>query len=102
AAEPIDVTDPGLDLWRPSIAVAGDGSVVVAWTEFRDGNWDLYARRFDPARGSWAEPKRLTTNPGTDTDVVLATAVDGKVWMAWQAFTDGKADIWLAEVENPQ
>jgi hypothetical protein len=100
-AEAIDVTEAGLDLWRPSVAVAGDGAVVVAWSEFVQGNWDLYARRYDPAQSAWSGRKRLTTNPGTDTDVVLATAPDGKVWMAWQAWAGGQADIWLAEVETP-
>jgi hypothetical protein len=101
AAAPIDVTEPGLDVWRPSVAVAGDGTVVVAWSESQGGNWDLYARRFDPAAGAWAERTRLTTNPGTDTDVVLATAADGSIWMAWQGFADGQADIWLADVAHP-
>ena len=39
-----------------------------------------------PTTKPWSEPKRLTTGPGTDTDVVLATAPDGKVWMAWQSW----------------
>jgi hypothetical protein len=100
AGEALDVTEPGRDLWRPSVAVARDGSVVVAWSEFIDGNWDLYARRYNPSQSQWAERKRLTTNAGTDTDVVLATASDGKVWMAWQGWRDGQADIWLADLDN--
>ncbi|HEV3120391.1 MAG TPA: hypothetical protein VGY53_00745, partial [Isosphaeraceae bacterium] len=98
--ETIDVTEAGLDLWRPSVAVAGDGSVVVAWSECVEGNWDIYSRTFDPTQKSWSERKRLTTNALTDTDVVLATAADGKVWMAWQSWTDGQADIWLAQVDD--
>ncbi|MBX6313726.1 MAG: hypothetical protein IRY99_12520 [Isosphaeraceae bacterium] len=100
--EPIEVTGEGLDVWRPAVAVDGEGKVIVAWAENRDGNWDLYQRRYDPARPSWSEPKRLTTNKSTDTDVVLATAPDGTVWMAWQSWIDGQADIWLAPVENPE
>src|SRR5262249_3190349 len=46
AGEPIDVTSEGLDVWRPSVAVAGDGAVVVAWSENRSGNWDLFRRRY--------------------------------------------------------
>jgi hypothetical protein len=99
--EPIDVTAEGLDVWRPALAVAGDGAVVVAWSEFKDGNWDLHRRRYDPGERSWSEPKRLTTAPGADADVVLATAPDGKVWMAWQAWRDGQADILLARVDEP-
>jgi hypothetical protein len=100
AGDPIDVTGDGLDVWRPSVAVAGDGSVVVAWAENRDGNFDLYRRKYDPAQKSWSEPKRLTTDRGSDTDVVLATAPDGNVWMAWQGWRNGQADILLSPVED--
>jgi hypothetical protein len=97
----MNVTDLGLDVWRPSVALDGDGNVVVAWSEQKDGNWDLYRRRFNPRDGSWSETKRLTNQPGTDAHVILATAPDGIVWMAWQSWSDGNADIWLAPVEDP-
>ena len=32
---------------------------------------------------------------------MLATAPDGKVWMAWQSFEGGQADILLAPVDDP-
>jgi hypothetical protein len=100
AGEPIDVTGAGLDVWRPSVAVAGDGGVIVVWSENRSGNWDLFRRRYDPDQKAWSAPERLTTDPGTDTDVVLASDPDGRVWMAWQAWRDGQADILLAPVEE--
>jgi len=100
AEEPINVTETGLDLWRPSIAVAGDGSVVVAWAENNEGNWDLFRRRYDAAAKSWSQPERLTTDPGADTDVVLATAPDGAVWAAWQAWRQGRAQILFGPLEG--
>ena len=68
--QPLDVTGAGLDVWRPAVAVDGDGSVVVVWSEHHDGNWDLYSRSYQPAPQTWSDRKRLTTNPGTDTDAV--------------------------------
>jgi hypothetical protein len=100
--EPIDVTGEGLDLWRPTVAVAGDGSVVVAWAEFRDVDFDLYLRKYDPEKKKWSDLKRITKDKGTDTDVVLATAPDGTVWMAWQAWRNGQADILAAPAEHPE
>ena len=44
--------------------------------------------------------QRITDQPGTDTDAVLATAADGTVWMAWQAWTGGQADILLAPLDG--
>jgi hypothetical protein len=110
--EALNVTDPGLDIWRPAAAVAGDGSVVVAWSEIKDGNWDLYCRRYNPNDNAWSKIRRLTDNPGTDTDAVLASAPDGQVWMAWQAWVanepaespvkNGQADIRLAPLDGPE
>jgi len=97
----LNVTEPGLDVWRPAVAVDRDGKVIVVWSEFKENNWDLLRRDYDPRRSAWSEPKRLTTDPGTDTDVVLSRGPDGKVWMAWQAWREGQAEIFLADVENP-
>ncbi len=50
----------------------------------------------DPKTGSFSTVERLTDQPGPDTDAVLATASDGTIWMAWQAWRGGQADIELA------
>jgi hypothetical protein len=97
---PLDVTPLDRDVWRPAAAVDGSGAVVIAWSEKAGGNWDLYRRTYRPDTNSWSEAKRLTNDAGTDTHVVLATAPDGKVWMAWQSWQNGQADILLAPVED--
>ena len=76
AGEPLDVTEPGRDVWRPAVATAGDGSVVVVWTEKRDDNWDLFSRRYDPKTSSFSPELRITDQPGPDSDAVLATAAE--------------------------
>jgi hypothetical protein len=98
--QPLDVTEPGLDIWRPAAAVASDGSILVVWSELHGGNWDLYSRSYQPRGQTWSDRRRLTTNLGTDTDPVLATTPDGRVWMAWQAWIEGQADILLAPVDG--
>src|SRR5262245_48559273 len=38
------------DQTNPSVAIDGSGNFVVAWqgvTQFPQGNWDIYAQRFD-------------------------------------------------------
>jgi hypothetical protein len=99
-AEVLQCTEPGLDLWRPAVAVDGNGAVVVVWSENRDGNWDLYQRTYLPGKRTFSDPVRLTRGAGTDTDAVLATAPDGKVWMAWQSFNEGRSDILLAPLDG--
>src|SRR5262249_32734098 len=99
-AETLDVTPPGLDLWRPAVAVDRDGAVTVVWSENRDGNWDLYQRTLAAEKRALSEPKRLTEGAGADLDPVVATAPDGKVWMAWQSWTDGRSDVLLTTLNG--
>src|SRR5262249_52142678 len=91
AAAPLDVTEPGRDVWRPAVATAGDGSVLLVWTEKRGDNWDLFSRRYDAAGSVFAPELRITDAPGPDTDAALATAADGSIWLAWQAWSGGQA-----------
>ncbi|HEX8203493.1 MAG TPA: hypothetical protein VF590_23660, partial [Isosphaeraceae bacterium] len=97
----LDVTPAGIDAWRPAVARDGPGQVLVVWSEPRDGNWDLDARRYRAADRSWAgDAQRLTSDPGADADVALASAPDGRAWMAWQAWRAGQADILLAPADG--
>jgi hypothetical protein len=100
AGAPIDVTDPGRDVWRPAVGVGNEGSVFVVWTENRGGNWDIFSRRYDLKTAAFAPEQRLTDQPGSDTDAVLSAAPDGTIWMAWQSWTAGQADILLAPLEK--
>ncbi len=99
---PIDVTEAGRDVWKPTVAVDGQGAVWVIWSENVQGNWDIYARRFDPKSSSWSETVRLTDDPGSDINVVAVTrATDGTLWCAWQGFRGDNFDVFLARV-TPQ
>ena len=101
AGEPRPVTGEGLEIVRPAVAIDGKGRVNIVWSENRNGNFDLVSRSYDPMADSLSQPSQLTGHAGTDTDVVLATAPDGRVWMAWQGWRDGQADIWIAPVTDP-
>ncbi len=96
----IDVTEAGLDVWRPAVERDGEGRVVVVWSEQVEGNWDIYARYYDPENGTWSDRLRLTEQPGTDCHAVLTTYGDS-VWMAWQSWVEGQADIYASSVRTP-
>jgi hypothetical protein len=101
---PLEVTDAGLDVWRPAVAVDGKGRVVVAWSQHVDGDWEIFYRRYTPAgtdgAGRWSDTIRLTHSPGTDFQVVAATDSTGTVWLAWQAWRKDNFDILLAALED--
>ncbi len=93
----VNVTGNGLDIWRPSVTVA-KGRVHVSWSQQVNGNWDIYHRIYTPPAkagemGKWSEIQRLTSDPGTDYNVVAATSASGQVWLAWQAWRNGRWQI---------
>ena len=94
----IKVTAPGLDVWRPAVAVAPNGEVWVVWSQNNGGNWDLYARTYTPAERIFGETRRLTTGKGADINVVAAGNGASGVWIAWQAWRDGNFDILTAKL----
>jgi len=92
-AQPIPVTDEGLDVWRPTVAVDDKGIVWVVWSQNLEGNWDLMARRFDPKAKNWSRVERLTIEEGADINAVAVRSASGRVWLAWQGWRDGNFDI---------
>jgi hypothetical protein len=94
----IDVTGAGLDVWRPTVAVDGQGKVWIAWAQQIEGDWEIFTRIYTPpaagaSTGSWTEPRRLTNEKGSDFHVVAATDSKGNVWLAWQAFRRGSYQV---------
>ncbi|MEZ5351672.1 MAG: hypothetical protein R2762_03485 [Bryobacteraceae bacterium] len=100
-SDPIAVSEPGGDLYRPAVAVDGRGRAWVFWSanQGRPGapNFDLWARRIDGATA--ASPIRITRDAGSDVFPVAATDSAGNVHVAWQAWRKGKAEIHWA-VQN--
>lgn len=96
---PWEVSPKGGDVFRPAVAVDGNGAVWVIWTAKQDGRWDLYARRRVDDR--WSEPQALTRSPGPDLLPAAARDREGRVWVTWMAFRDGgHADILAARQEG--
>ena len=93
-SEPIAVTPPGGDLYRPAIAIDGSGRAWVFWSQNERGNFDLWARVI--ANGKPGAAVRLTKEAGSDIDPVAATDSQGRVWVAWQGWRNGRASIFAA------
>jgi hypothetical protein len=94
-SEPIPVTAPGGDLYRPAIAVDGKGKPWVFWPENRNGNFDIYARSIE--NGKPGGTVQISKAPGADVFAVATTDSKGSVWVAWQGWRAGKAAIFAAE-----
>ena len=76
----------------PSIAVSG--SVVhIAWSDDRDGNYEIYYKRSTDSGIIWGADNRLTNNPSTSE--YSSVSVSGLVvHVLWQDQRDGNYEIY--------
>ena len=90
------VTDKPGDVFLAKTARAGNGRIWVVWSDQINGNRDLYARSFDGAlSGTERSPvRRLSEAPQPDLYHNLATDSRGRVWLVWQGFRGGQADVF--------
>ncbi len=83
------------DSWLPQVAVDSSNRVWVVWSQMASGNWDLYARRFDPARQEWGALERLTNHAMPDINPRLAQDGKGRFALVWQGFRGKNSNIFL-------
>jgi hypothetical protein len=99
--EPIAVTSPGGDLYRPALAVDGKGRPWVFWSDNRSrkGVYELWARVLD--NGAPGQTVAVSIASGSDVFPVATTDAQGRVWVAWQGWRDGRASIFsVTQQEN--
>lgn len=92
---PVYATQPGSDVWRPVVTVLSDGNAAVLWSEQRNGNWDIYLRKYRSASGVLSPRRRLTTDPGQDFNVVASGE-----YLAWQGRRAGGFDVFARHLEG--
>jgi hypothetical protein len=100
-SEPIIVSEAKLDVWRPTVAVDGNGLVWVVWSQNIEADWEIVARKYDPRDGRWSAVERLTSKAGADISPVAATDKSGTVWVAWQSWNSGDFEICAQPIERP-
>jgi len=88
------------DSWLPQVAVDSRGRVHVVWSQMADGNWDIYARWFDPTEQEWGPLERLTSHPLPDINPRLAASAKGRFALVWQGFRGKHSDIFLREFDG--
>ena len=85
----------------PTVILARDGSIVVAWFSDRGGNPDIYIARCTKGT-TWSAPVRVTTSPDGDFYPNLyqdANGVFHLTWFRWYALSRGH--IWYNQSTDP-
>jgi hypothetical protein len=83
------------DSFLPQVAVDSSNRAWVVWSQQVGSNWDLYARRFDPAKQEWSALERLTRDPLPDINPRMASNGKGQFALVWQGFRGKNSNIFL-------
>jgi Protein of unknown function (DUF3604) len=108
------VRNPRWERSRPSIIV-NDGNaahhgpvmaargerILCAWSGRAGEDWEVYAAWIDPD-GKAGTPQRLTHAAGSDLNPRVVADRAGTITLAWQAFRNGKSDIYARQLKGDQ
>lgn len=92
----------------PEIVPDGLGGAIITWTDYRDGNGDIYAQRIDsdgsPATG-WTTTNGVPvcTELGEQSNPVIIEDVEGPTdgaIIAWEDMRSGDVDIYAEKINR--
>ncbi|MGN6545295.1 MAG: hypothetical protein ACTHK7_09630, partial [Aureliella sp.] len=91
-SDPVDVTEGGKDIYKCALAVDGQGTAWICWSENinypkADANFEIFIRSY--SNDKLGPIVKLSESAGSDLNPALATAADGRVWCAWQSVHEG-------------
>ncbi|MDH5628343.1 MAG: T9SS type A sorting domain-containing protein, partial [Candidatus Krumholzibacteria bacterium] len=88
--------------YNPMAVADGSGGAVVAWTDIRNGNADIFARRVTGAGTMQWTPSGvpLCTNAIDQLDPVLVNDGTGGAIVAWRDARNGNWDIFAQRADN--
>jgi len=69
------------------------GNVTLVWQSLRNGQSDVYARRF--SNGEWGEEVRVSPSEAGDWQPSVALDGSGSAWIAWDGYDAGNYDVYL-------
>ena len=103
--DPIAVTDGATEVYRPALAVDGNGRLWIFYSaqlgadvNGDHGNWELLARSF--SNGQLGAILNISNASGPDFLPATATDSGGNVWVTWMGGHGTSFDIFAAKQEG--
>jgi hypothetical protein len=69
------------------------GDTWLAWQGFRDGQADIFVRKY--SRGSWSAPEKLSDSAANDWPPSIASDRKGRIHVGWDTYDKGNYDVLL-------
>ena len=82
-------------VWQmnPAIAMDGSGNIVITWFDYRNGNYDIYAQRYNPS-GTPLDSNFKVNAGGTAWLPAIAMDGSGNFVITWYDYRNGNEDIY--------
>lgn len=86
-----------LDQWSPAISSDGLGNFVIAWSDNRNGNYDIYVQRYNLSGLPSGSNFKVNDDAGTSDQArpAIASRASGSFVITWQDYRDDNFDIYL-------
>ncbi len=99
----VNVDDNSADQINPDLAVDSAGNIYAVWMDNRNGNWDIYAQKYDlngvPLWGVEDSDLKINADVGFDDqkNPRIATDNENNFYVVWEDEINGDQDIFLAK-----
>jgi hypothetical protein len=86
----------------PAIAVDGSGNFVITWYDYRNGNYDIYAQRYNFLGTPLGPNFKMNDDPGSSSQRYPAIAMDspGNFVITWQDYRSDYSDIYVQKYNS--
>ncbi|MFC1800003.1 FlgD immunoglobulin-like domain containing protein [Candidatus Eisenbacteria bacterium] len=81
-----------------SIASDHLGNLHVVWHDDRDGNWEIYYKKYDGT--SWGQDERLTDAADQSLHAAIAAGAGGVLHVVWDDYRDGNLEIYYKRYDG--
>nr|MBC8230313.1 T9SS type A sorting domain-containing protein [bacterium] len=82
------------------VAIDDDGRFIITWNDRREGDWDIYARRFNPDFTPMGPEFKVNDDElaGVEQkggDAVMTSSENGDFAITWYDWRDGDPDVYI-------
>ena len=92
-SRPQQLTNTAQNEFQARLAGDGKGTLTLVWQSLRNGQSDIYARRF--VAGKWEPEFRVSPSEAHDWQPAVAIDGYGSAWISWDSYEHGNYDVFL-------
>jgi hypothetical protein len=74
------------------------GNLHIVWHDDRDGNWEIYYKKYDGV--SWGSDQRLTDAANSSLHAAIAAGGEGDLHVVWDDYRDGNYEIYYKRYDG--